>query len=72
MLIASIMAVCANAYKGTFQFKYINMLSSSTLICTLFCSTHLRPDRLRPSVMPKPISLASVNMVMLGVGITIP
>ena len=62
MLIASIMAVCANAYKVAF--------SSSTLICTLFCSTHLRPDRLRPSVMPKPISLASVNMVMLGVGIT--
>ena len=44
-------------------------LSSSTLICILSCSANGPPDGLCPSVMPKPVLLASVEIVKSGFGI---
>ena len=64
MLLASIMAVCANAYTGSLKFslKYINMHSF------MFC---LRTSRwVMPISYGQSVLLASINMVMSGVGIT--
>ena len=63
MLIASIMALCVNDYKGSCKFKYIKMHS--------FMFHPLKPPGgLCPSFMPQSISQASVNIAILGVGIT--
>ena len=56
MLVTSIMTIPANIYKGSLKSKYINM--HSFMLC--------------PSVMPKLVSLAYVNMFMSDVGITKP
>ena len=62
MLLASIMAVRANACKGSHKFKYINMHSF------MFCPLTSRWVMFICS--GQPVSLASVNMVMSGVAIT--